>query len=290
MTDMTRKLSLALALAGGSLIVAACAANAAGQGAEVAHVAPASSAVRAAGSPTPTSLLRASGYLPAGGAPDSLLINPLPPAPGSAALARDEEAASKAVALRGTPRWQQAVIDADLFTPKSTDAFSCAVGFSISAEATPRINTLMRRVGPDLALAVYPSKRKYQRARPFMSNNQPVCTPEMEDMLRKDGSYPSGHSAIGYGWGLILAELVPDRAAQIVARGRAFGDSRRVCNVHWQSDVEEGYVIATAVVARLHGEAAFRADVDAARAEVAAARASASKPDCVRENLALGNN
>lgn len=235
-------------------------------------------------------MLRSPGYLPAGSAPDSLLLNPMPPAPGSGAMARDEEASRQGLALRGSERWRQAAIDADLFSPKATDVFSCAADLTIGAASTPRLEALLRKAGPDLALAVYPSKRKYQRARPFMANNQPTCTPESEDGLRRDGSYPSGHSAIGYGWGLVLAELIPDRAGQLVARGSAFGDSRRVCNVHWLSDVEEGRVVATAVVARLHAEAAFRADLDAARQEIADSRASAPKPDCARENAVLGGN
>ena len=138
-------------------------------------------------------------------------------------------------------------------------------------------------------LSTYPTKMKYQRPRPFMENGKPTCTPDQEDVLRKDGSYPSGHSAIGFGTGLILAEVVPDRAAQLVARGRAFGDSRRICNVHWLSDVEEGRVVASAVMARLNAEPAFAADLAAARAEVAAARGSLPVPDCARENATLGS-
>ncbi len=243
--------------------------------------APAAAAARAG--------LMAGGYLPRGSAPDSLLLNPLPPAPGSAAEARDLEAANAALALRGTPRWDQAAIDADLFSPKSLGTFSCAAGFEVDPAKLPKTAALLRKAGPDLALAVYPTKTKYKRQRPFMVNGQPSCTPRDEPMLRRDGSYPSGHSAIGYGWALMLAELVPERAAQLVARGRAFGDSRRVCNVHWLSDVEEGRVVATAVLARLHAEPAFRADMDAARAEVAAEHASLPAPDCTRENSALAN-
>jgi acid phosphatase (class A) len=231
----------------------------------------------------------AGGYLLRGAAPNSLVFVPPPPAPGSAALARDEEGARAAVALRGSPRWEQATIDADLFKPDSTGVFSCAAGFTISAETTPRLITLLRRAGPDLALAVYPTKRLYKRSRPFMVNGQPTCTPNDEAVLRADGSYPSGHSAIGYGWSLLLAEVVPDRAAQIIARGLAFGDSRRICNVHWLSDIEQGRSVAAAVVARLHAEPAFRADLEAARAEVAARRAQSPPPDCAREDAALAS-
>jgi len=231
--------------------------------------------------------LMATGYLPRGSAPDSLLLNPPPPAPGSAMEARDIEAANAALALRGGPRWEQAAIDADLFSPNTIGIFSCAAGFTLDPAKLPKLAALLRKAGPDLAMTVYPTKRKYQRARPFTVNNQPVCTPKDEAVLRADGSYPSGHSAIGYGWGLILAELVPERAAQLVARGRAFGDSRRVCNVHWLSDVEEGRVVSTAVFARLHAEPAYRADLEAARAEIEAQRAQLATPDCARENAAL---
>jgi acid phosphatase (class A) len=233
--------------------------------------------------------LFAGGYLPRGTVPDSLLLNPVPPALGSAAEARDVEASNAALALQGSARWDQAAIDAELFSPNTIGVFSCAAGFTLDPAKLPKLAALMRKAGPDMAMAVYPTKRKYQRGRPFTVNNRPTCTPKDEPLLRRDGSYPSGHSAIGYGWGLLLAELVPSRAAELVARGRSFGDSRRICNVHWLSDVEEGRVVAAAVYARLHAEAAFRADIEAARAEIEALNASLPVPDCVRENAALAN-
>ncbi len=228
------------------------------------------------------------GYLSQGGVPSSLTLIPPPPAPGSAAMARDEEAAKAALALRGTPRWDLARRDADLFTPGSVGTFSCAAGTALGPQPSPHIDALLRRAARDLALAVYPTKTRYMRPRPFMTDGAPVCTPEIDAMLRRDGSYPSGHSAIGYGWGLILAEMFPARSAELVARGRAFGDSRRVCNVHWLSDVEEGRVMASAVVARLHAEPAFRADLEDARKEVAGLGAK-SAPDgaCAAEAATL---
>jgi acid phosphatase (class A) len=218
--------------------------------------------------------LPTSGYLPRGAVPDSLLLNPPPPAAGSPAEARDLEAAKAAIALQGSPRWTLATRDAELLTPGATGAFSCAAGLAIGPQATPRLQALLRRTLLDLAVSTSPTKRKYMRQRPFMVNGKPVCTPEAEAVLRHDGSYPSGHSALGYGWGLILAQAIPDRAAQLVARGRAYGDSRRICNVHWLSDIEEGRMVASAVVARLNADPAFRADLDAARAEAAAVTAN----------------
>ena len=83
-------------------------------------------------------------------------------------------------------------------------------------------------------------------------------------MLAKDGSYPSGHASLGWAWGLILAEMAPERANALVARGQAFGQSRVICGVHWQSDVTQGRIIGAATVARLHADPVFRAQVDAA--------------------------
>lgn len=123
-----------------------------------------------------------------------------------------------------------------------------------------------------------------------MVNDKPTCTPAQEGVLRHDGSYPSGHSAIGYGWGLILAELVPARATDLVERGREFGDSRMVCNVHWLSDVQAGRYVGAAVVARLHADPVFRADMAAAAAELASATAKPDPTDCDREAAALAQD
>lgn len=225
------------------------------------------------------------GYLKMETVPDSIVMSPAPPASGSAAEARDIEAARATFALRGGPRWALAIVDADLFNPKAPGAFSCAAGVDIGPQTTPKTDKLMRRTMTDLGMSTYVIKRAHQRPRPFMVNGEPSCTPTWEAMLRKDGSYPSGHSAIGYGWGLILAELLPERASQLVARGRAFGVSRNVCNVHWLSDVEEGRIAASATVARLHADPVFRKDVKAAAQELK--KVKALPRDCDSEAKAL---
>ncbi len=229
------------------------------------------------------------GYLPSGAAPSSLTLLPPPPSPGSSAQARDDEAAKAALALHGTARWQQATEDADLSSLQAVETFACAVDVPINETDTPRLYVLMHRTMSDAGLATYPTKNKYQRARPFTVNAGAICTPKEETFLRANGSYPSGHSAIGWGWALILTEIAPERADVILARGRSFGDSRVVCNVHWLSDVEEGRVLASATVAKLHSQADFRADLAAAGAEIAAARAKGLHParDCAKENASL---
>jgi acid phosphatase (class A) len=218
------------------------------------------------------------GYLDVTGLPDSLALLPPPPTPDSPAFARDEAAREAAARLQDTARWSLATSDADLHFPHAAGTFSCAADLPISKERMPNLYTLLGRAFIDVGLSTYLAKIHYQRVRPFAMHDAHTCTPEDEEALRKDGSYPSGHSATGWGWALLLTELAPERADQILARGWAFGQSRVICNVHWQSDVDNGRVMAAATIARLHAVPAFEADLAAAKAEVEVARAEGAEP------------
>jgi acid phosphatase (class A) len=229
------------------------------------------------------------GYLTAESLPNSLLLVPPPPSAGSAAMTNDEEVSRKGLALRGTTRWKLAAKDADLAFPQAAGTFSCALNAPITEQETPRLYVLLRRTRTDASLSTYSAKDHYRRVRPFMVNREPTCKPDDEKVLMKNGSYPSGHTTIGWTWALILSEIAPEKADAILARGRAFGEGRVVCNVHWQSDVTEGFVMGSATVARLHGNAAFRADLEAARADLEAVRAKGLRPqrDCTAEAAAM---
>ena len=117
------------------------------------------------------------GYLQAESLPNSLALIPSPPVPGSAAYAFDEEISRKALALRDTPRWTQAIADADLKFPVAAGTFSCALGIPITEQDTPHLYMLIRRTLADAGLSTYTAKNQYQRKRPFMLNKEPICTP-----------------------------------------------------------------------------------------------------------------
>jgi acid phosphatase (class A) len=229
------------------------------------------------------------GYLDPKTLPDSLALLPEPPAAGSAQAAADLDTHRRTRALRDTPRWAQAVQDVNLKFPAAADTFACALDMPISEAATPHLNMLLRRTLLDAGLATYRAKDTYNRARPFVALGEGTCSPAEEKALTKDGSYPSGHAALGWAWALVLTELAPDRANAVLARGQAFGDSRVVCGVHWASDVEAGQRIGSATVARLHADATFRAQAALAKAEIDAARAAGrhATRDCKAEAAAL---
>ena len=227
------------------------------------------------------------GYLDAP-AFDSRALLPAPPAPGSAAQAHDDAIAARSLVLHDTARWRQATIDADLTFPAAEPLFACALGVEISAARTPHLVRLLRRSLADASNAGRAAKDHWQRGRPFARNEAPVCTPEDLPGLRHGASYPSGHTAIGWTWTLALVELAPERSDALLQRGRAFGESRLVCNVHWHSDIVEGERVGAATFARLQTSPAFTADLDAARAEIAAQRAAGAAPaHCDSEAIGL---
>lgn len=227
------------------------------------------------------------GYLQSDELPNSLVLLGAPPAEGSAALARDEAARQSTVALRGSERWKLARTDADLQFPQPAKNFSCAMGFDISEEKTPHIYSLMQRVLTDAGLSTYGIKNKYNRTRPFVVHSEGTCQPDEEDVLRQDGSYPSGHTAAGWAWALTLAEVNPKRADNLFKRGLSFGQSRVICNAHWQSDVDAGRIMGAATIAKLHSNTEFLADIQAARKELETA--TIPTVDCAVENEVLSS-
>jgi acid phosphatase (class A) len=229
------------------------------------------------------------GYLDPKALPNSLVLIPPPPAQGSAAFALDVEVAKNTFALRDTPRFALAASDFELNVPHFVQVFSCALNTQITKENAPYLYNVLSRSFTDVALSTYAAKNYYKRTRPFQQNGEPLAVPEQRAFLEKDPSYPSGHTALGWGFALILSEIAPDRANQILARGRAFGESRIVCNHHWYSDVVWGRFMGAASVARLHADPTFLADLAAAKAEFAALRATGvpSTGDCQAEAAAL---
>lgn len=242
--------------------------------------------------PTPMYTSAAStapGYLAKEERPDSIALVPPPPAPGSVEAAADIATYRALQSLAGTARWELAAADANLRFPHAANTFACALGFDIDEQRAPHLYTLLQRTIVDAGQSTYPAKQKYGRKRPFEDMGDATCIPADEAGLRGNASYPSGHASLGYTWGELLAEIVPQRAAAVRARAAEFGQSRVVCRVHWQSDVDAGRRVGQAVVERLHDSPDFLADLAAARreADVARQRGGSTSRDCASESAAL---
>ena len=96
-----------------------------------------------------------------------------------------------------------------------------------------------------------------------------TCNPEQQQELSTNGSYPSGHTAIGWATALVLAEINVDRQNEILKRGYEMGQSRVICGYHFQSDVDAARLVASAVVARLHANENFMKQLEKAKKEFA---------------------
>ena len=237
----------------------------------------------------PVRARRLPGYLEPHERPDGTRLVPAPPRPGSKGHAADLEVHESMRPLRDTARWRLAAADADVQFPHAASTFACALGVDVSAERTPALYELLQRSMVDAGQSTAAAKDKYDRARPFAVLGTPTCVTDDLAALRRSGAYPSGHAAAGWAWALILAELAPDRAGDVLRRGYEFGLSRVVCGVHWLSDVEAGRTLGAAAVARLHAEPEFVGRLQAAREELARARAAGVPParDCAAEARAL---
>lgn len=232
-------------------------------------------APKAKPAPAPAAPAPMTGYL-ADAPPDTLAILPPAPTPGTTRYESDRTIFLSTRRLEGSPRWKMAQGDDN--SGAILKHLACAVGVELTPQNAPTLARMLPRVGRDATTATNRPKDFYKRQRPYLVDEGPICIAK-SDLLAKSPDYPSGHATWGWTVGLIVAELAPDRAAEVLARARAFGDSRMVCGVHNNSAVESARTNGAAVVAALHGSEAFRKDLDAARKEVAAARKAGPAPD-----------
>ena len=130
---------------------------------------------------------------------------------------------------------------------------------------------MLTRVGVDAGEVTSRTKKVFKRPRPFVDNDGPICVAKDPSLVRSY-SYPSGHSTYAWTVGLVLADVAADRGAQILGRARAYGESRVVCGVHYESDVQAGRLAASAVFIALQAEPEFQRDLGMARSQLAALR------------------
>jgi acid phosphatase (class A) len=212
-----------------------------------------------------------SGYLKGGHAPDLLLILPPAPVGGDMRDALDRAIFKATRSLEGSARWKMAANDDDYFIPAVLKDFSCSLGAAPNEDNAPRLSALLKRIAQDSSDIAAPAKAYYKRKRPFLVDEGHICVAR-GGYLETSFDYPSGHSTEGWAIGLILAEIVPDRSSEILARGRAYGDSRLFCGVHNASAVEAGRLVGAAVVSAEHALDKFLEDLKASQSELLALR------------------
>ena len=166
-------------------------------------------------------------------------------------------------------RADMAIRDADYGMQTIIQEFCPILGLQITKEDTPELYTLLQDVGATCDSISDRAKQKYMRWRPFMYYNEPTLVPEQEEKHRTNGSYPSGHTVLGWTMALLLSDINPAAADSILARGYEYGQSRIIAGYHWQSDVDAGRLGASVLYAKLQGNQRFREQLAKAQQEFA---------------------
>jgi acid phosphatase (class A) len=136
-----------------------------------------------------------------------------------------------------------------------------------NAADLPKFAAFFDRVVKTEGAVSDPAKRVWMRPRPHLYSDlvRPVVP------LSKSGSYPSGHATVGTLMGIELANMLPEKRAQIMARAWEFGHNRIVGGIHYPSDIEMGRISGTVIAQTISTHPDFKAEFDAARAELRAA-------------------
>ena len=200
--------------------------------------------------------------------PDMMKFLPGPPDSTSVAFMNDVARYYWGKEMRNDPeRAAEATRDAVYGLQTILTEFEEAFGMKISKENTPEIYKVLLEGTVTCDCICTVPKSKYMRRRPFMVFNEPTLYPEDEPSLRQNGSFPSGHTILGWSAALLMTEINPDRATEILARGYRYGENRLIVGAHWQSDTDAGRLAASAAYARLHTNERFLEQMKKAREE-----------------------
>jgi acid phosphatase (class A) len=188
----------------------------------------------------------------------------------------------------GSDRWQLAIVHAELRPPEAAQHFDCVLGTRLAQQPRPALTRLMTRLLIDSAGVTSVLAERAPRSRPIVDRPDLEPCVRMDDAARNSPSWPASGAVVGAAYGEMFAALAPNRAEAARRRGLDIGLSRAVCRVNWQADVADGAEIGRAVYARAAAASGFAADLEAARSDLADARAEGlTNPGCAAERRAL---
>jgi len=138
-------------------------------------------------------------------------------------------------------------------------------GFDVSK--LPKTKTLFDKVKYNAGYEAGVFKNYFKTKRPYQvdSNIQACVAPKPSNL---DRSYPSGHTTMGYAMGIVLANLIPEKAKEIMERSRLYGENRINCGAHFPSDVSGGQVLGTLVAKELLKNNEFQLLMKASKEEL----------------------
>jgi acid phosphatase (class A) len=210
----------------------------------------------------------ATAYLADEELPDATVFLPSPTKPGDPLFQGDLAYYAWGKTVRDSQRGTVAHDDASSSMTYIARRFGPALGFLFSADTTPNLLRLLSKSYTTTNNANKKAKDYYKRKRPYVEFSEPTGVPEGERGSRNSASYPSGHATRGWTMALVLAELFPEKAEEILKVGYEYGESRVIVGYHYQSDVDAARIAAAAALAVVHANPEFQNDMELARQEL----------------------
>jgi len=145
--------------------------------------------------------------------------------------------------------------------------FADVLGPKFTKEALPKTDAFFARVAETEGAVVDPAKDIWKRPRPHLLSN--LVKPAVP--LSKSGSYPSGHATVGTLMAIVLSNMVPEKRAELMARGWEYANNRVIGGIHYRSDIEAGRIAGSLIAEAIWSQPDFAAEFAAAKAELRAA-------------------
>ena len=191
---------------------------------------------------------------------DLTMILPPPPANDSAQTKAELGEVLTLQVTRTPEMAASAVADSE----ENVWRFANVMGPNFNKEKLPKFSAFFDRVVETEGAVVDPAKDVWKRPRPHQLSD--LVKPVVK--LSSSGSWPSGHATVGTMMGIILADMVPEKRAEIMARAAEYAHNREVGGIHYASDVEMGKISGSVIAAILLSRPDFKAEYEVARSEL----------------------
>jgi acid phosphatase (class A) len=185
---------------------------------------------------------------------------PAPPADDSAQTKAELKELLEIQATRTPEQEKAAIADAE----ENVWRFADVMGPDFDAAKLPKTAALFDRIVATEDVVDDHAKKAFNRPRPYMLDEQ------IHPLLKKSksGSWPSGHSTIGYLMATVLGEMVPEKRNELFTRAAGYAENRLVAGFHYRSDTVMSRTGAALIAQKMEEQPDFKTEFDAAKAEL----------------------
>lgn len=187
---------------------------------------------------------------------------PAPPTDDSAQTKAELKELLEIQATRTPEQEKAAIADAE----ENVWRFANVMGPDFDAAKLPKTAALFERIVATEDVVDDHAKKAFNRPRPYMLDEQ------IHPLLKKSksGSWPSGHSTIGYLMATVLGEMVPEKRNELFTRAAGYAENRLVAGFHYRSDTVMSRTGAALIAQKMTEQPDFKTEFDAAKAELRA--------------------